>query len=196
MLSSNIKVNPVKATCWKYQGIDHGIQGINDTCFGICAAFSGTNDAYNSDPKCTQACEDLVEKRKIEIFGVGSCDHQVPYKPVIWQEIPRFVPQLLRQGYSVEDSKERCLKMCEETSLVNECRENCLLDYHAIEVDKSVPMIGKEPIKINSIEGFKSSNGKQQDSSVWGKIIFGTLLFALLIGLIIVFVIYKAGKKF
>ena len=128
------KIDPVKATCMKYQNRDHGIQGINDTCFGICAAFSGTNDVYNMDPQCSKSCTNFVEKRKKEIFGVGSCDHQVPYRPVIWQQIPRYVPELLKKGENKEQAKLSCFSMCEKylPNLSSECKEACVVDYNAV----------------------------------------------------------------
>lgn len=137
------RINPVKATCMKYQGQDHGIQGINDTCFGICAAYSQTNDVYDMDPMCSQACTDLVEKRKYEIFGVGSCDHQVPYRPVIWQQTPRYVPQLLKQGYSPNQALVKCQQLCVQHSntTAEECVEKCTLDFNAIE-----PFEEKKPL--------------------------------------------------
>jgi hypothetical protein len=63
------KIDPVKATCMKYTNKDHGIQGLNDTCFGICAAFSGTNDVYNMDPACSKSCANF----KFGDVCVSSC---------------------------------------------------------------------------------------------------------------------------
>lgn len=135
MAGTNYIINPVKATCMKYSGRDHGIQGLNDTCFGICAAFSNTYDTFAMDPKCSQSCEDFIEKRKHELFGVGSCDHQVPYRPVVWQQVPRFVPRLLEKGMKVEYARNLCKDMCSSSVplLAAECRENCDLDANAVE---------------------------------------------------------------
>lgn len=132
----SFRLNPVKATCMKYgdRPTQYGIQGINDTCFGICAAFSGTNDIYDMDPVCSKACTDLVEKRKHELFGVGSCDHQVPYRPVAWQQVPRYVPLLMKRGAPKEEAKQICLKMCQGVpNLVKECEDHCILDSNAVD---------------------------------------------------------------
>lgn len=132
----SFRLNPVKATCMKYgdRPTQYGIQGINDTCFGICAAFSGTNDVYDMDPACSKACTDLVEKRKHELFGVGSCDHQVPYRPVAWGQVPRYVPLLVKKGAPKEQAKQICMKMCEGVpNLVKECQDHCILDSNAVE---------------------------------------------------------------
>ena len=149
------KINPVKAVCAKYAGRDHGIQGENDTCFGICAAFSGTEDTYAMDPKCTEACTNLIEKRKIEIFGVGSCDHQVPYRPVFWGQTPRYVPKFLREGATPEMAKNMCLKACESANMVvEECQENCIVDYNAIEQGSN------EGVHLRSLENFLPTSGR------------------------------------
>lgn len=131
---STYLVNPVKATCQKYANSStKGIQGYNDTCFGICAAFSGTSDTYAMDPQCSKACEDLIERKKHELYGVGSCDHQVPYRPVFWGQVPRYVPVLLNRGETPEDSLNKCLQLCQTSNLKEECGEACVVDFNAIE---------------------------------------------------------------
>ena len=135
----NYRVNPVKATCQKYASKSpdmYGIQGISTTCFGICSAFSGTNDTYDMDPACSKACENLVNQRKFELLGLDSCDHQVPYRPVAWGQIPRFTPQLINQGMSKEKALITCKQLCQNVpNLVKECQETCQLDSDAVEVE-------------------------------------------------------------
>lgn len=152
MAGTKYVINPVKATCIKYSGKDNGIQGLNDTCFGICAAFSGTYDTFAMDPKCTQSCVDFIEQRKHEIFGVGSCDHQVPYRPVAWGQIPRFVPKLLQKGIGVEQARSECKNMCNKVvpHLARECRDTCDLDANAVEEYKPVKKI--EPPKLVNLK--------------------------------------------
>lgn len=158
MAGTNYDINPVKATCIKYSGKDHGIQGLNDTCFGICAAFSGTFDTFAMDPICSQSCTDFIEQRKYELFGVGSCDHQVPYRPVAWQQIPRFIPRLLQQGMKVEQARSNCKNMCNSSVplLAAECRETCDLDANAVEEYKVVaqqpPSPRKPPIRRTTLK--------------------------------------------
>ena len=139
------KVNPVKATCMKYKDEPNSIQGMNDTCFGICSAFSNTNDVYNMDPVCSKSCSDLIEDKKRQIYGVGSCDHQAPYLPVIWQQVPRFMPVLLNSGMEKDEAFQNCLQKCKNISLANECMEDCKVDYDAVEVEP-------KKIKQNTIE--------------------------------------------
>lgn len=136
-------IDPVAATCKKYDCRGHGIQGLNDTCYGICAAFSGTFDTQNMDPQCSKACADLIEKRRYELFGVGHCDHQAPYRPVAWDEVPRHVPNLLRQGVKPVQALAQCLTACSKDWLSEECKDRCHLDFNAI-----------VPIK-NRVEGLK-----------------------------------------
>ncbi len=136
MLGANpVKINPVRATCMKLKGTNHGLQEINDTCFNVCAAFSGTNNAYDVEPWCAKMCENLVEERKKQQYGVGSCDHQAPYRPVIWDQVPHFVPRLLEQGVPLTQLKSTCKKLCNSQvpNLSLECHETCDTDFNAIE---------------------------------------------------------------
>lgn len=183
MAGTNYVINPVKATCMKYTGKDHGIQGLNDTCFGICAAFSGTYDTFDMDPKCSQSCTDFIEQRKHEIFGVGSCDHQVPYRPVAWGQIPRFVPRLLQKGNGVEQARQTCKNMCNSAVplLAAECRETCDLDANAVEEYK--PKTTPKPTPTP----YRMTNLKQEEKK--HPVLFWTIL-AIIIGLAVTVGIY------
>ena len=189
-MNNNIKINPVKATCIKYKNTLHGIQGLNDTCFGICAAFSGTNEVYNMDPECSKLCKDFIEKRKIEIFGVGTCDHQVPYRPVIWEQVPRFVPKLIKEGLSPEESKNKCLKLCEGAFLNEECKEKCILDYNSIEIQEpSLPVIENLTIKNETSPILKKIILKKEENNY-------NYLSIVLILIIIFFILVFVKNKF
>lgn len=155
-------VNPVKATCMKYaKSPTNGIQGYNDTCFGICAAFSGTYDTYAMDPQCSKACENLIEQKKHELYGVGSCDHQVPYRPVFWGQVPRYVPVLLKRGETPENSLNKCLKLCKTSNLVEECRDTCIVDFNAVE-----PFVKKEQDKPQKLEKIEKEPEKKDNNNI------------------------------
>jgi hypothetical protein len=161
-MSIEYKVNPVKATCMKFEGTEHGLQGINDTCFGICAAFSGCINTYDMNKQCSAMCDAFVEKRKREIYGVGRCDHQAPYRPVIWEQYPRYVPTLLKNGYSPEQAKQECMKLCDANNpnLASECKEKCILDFNAIEVyEKPVEEVVQEEPPRFLFSGAKGESG-------------------------------------
>jgi len=163
----NYIINPVKATCMKYSGRDHGIQGLNDTCFNVCASYSETYDTYNMDPSCVKACEDFIEKRKREIFGVGSCDHQVPYRPVAWQETPRYFPKLLRKGLNPDQARSACKNLCKQKtgSLSAQCEEDCDTDANAIELfEKPISQAVTPPTSENNKPIVKS---EQKNISKW-----------------------------
>jgi hypothetical protein len=148
-----------------------------------CSAYSGTFDTFDMDPECTQACTDLVEKRKREIFGVGSCDHQVPYRPVAWEQVPRYVPKLLKKGMLPTEALNSCMQLCNSDSLANECKEKCILDYNAIEPLKSTqnnPFIKNSNI-VNTIKKNKNT-----------EIVIGA--FVLIIILSILFIYFKLKK--
>ena len=168
------KVNPVKATCMKYADSTHGIQGINNTCFQICADFSGTTDVYNMDPVCTKSCQELVEKRKRELFGTGSCNHQQPYFPVVWDQTGAFFPQLLKQGLNPDQAKNKCMKLCSERypTLAEECKEKCMDDFNSIE--SYSPLVQPQPA-----ESPLESTEKKHPWVFWG--ILGAIILAVII---------------
>lgn len=148
-MSIPYKIDPVKATCAKYDCTDQGIQGINDTCFGICASYSGTYDTFNMDPECTASCTELIEQRKREIFGVGSCDHQVPYRPVAWEQVPNYFPNLLRNGLSPESALRKCVSLCQSSNLKEECQEKCQVDFNALDLSVAIENVAPESVFVS-----------------------------------------------
>lgn len=126
-----MNINPVKATCLAHD-CENGrdIQTLNDTCFGICSAFG---NAGLVGKNCQDKCVDFIEGQKHRIFGVGSCDHQTPYRPVYWEDIPRYVPSLLSKGYNLNEAKQKCLEMCNSQRMKTECKAYCEIDASAID---------------------------------------------------------------
>jgi len=183
MADTKYIINPVKATLMKYSGKDYGIQGLNDTCFGICSSFNGT---YDIDPLCSQSCTDFIEQNKINIFGVGSCDHQVPYRPVYWKQTPRFIPSLLQKGLNLEQSRKTCKNMCNNAVplLAAECQENCDVDANAVEEYKT-------PKKVSKSSPIKSINLKEEKQK--NPFLFWSVILILII-IIIVLTIYAYKK--
>ena len=187
MAGTDYIINPVKATCLKYANKQqNGIQGYNDTCFGICAAFSGTYDTYAMDPQCTQACTDLIEQKRYEIFGVGHCDHQVPYRPVVWGEIPRYVPSLLRKGLKPEQALSTCMRLCETSSLSEDCKAACRVDFSAIE-----PKQQRETVELPGKDSGKDS-GKEPEQNGRRMTILAILAIA---GVILLFLLREKKTK-
>lgn len=185
-MSSKIpyKIDPVKATCKRYKDSAPGsIQGMNNTCFGICSAYSGSQDNYNNDPDCAQSCTELIEQKKRELYGVGSCDHQAPYRPVFWMQTPRYVPSLLRKGLKPEQALEECKRLCRVNvrNLDMECIDNCIIDYDAIEQYKNEA----DKIIVKPEGESKQSSGKKENYNyLW--VITPVIIILLLSGLMIV----------
>ncbi len=139
MNESLYKINPVKAvTNLGYAKRD--IIGPSNKCYSICAAFSSGDDAYRVDPECAKQCDQFVEKRRREVYGVGKCDHQAPYRPVIWDNIPMLVPKFVKKGKSPEEALQLAKEMCKNVpNLCNECVDLAELHYNAIEKINSAP---------------------------------------------------------
>ena len=133
MNGSLYKINPVKAvTNLGYAKRD--IIGPSDKCYSICSAFSSGDDPYNIDKECAKQCDQFVEKRRREVYGVGKCDHQAPYRPVIWDNIPMLVPKFVKKGKSPEEALQLAKEMCKNVpNLCNECVDLAELHYNAIE---------------------------------------------------------------
>lgn len=132
-MSNLYRINPVKAVT-KLGYSKRDIIGPSDKCYSICAAFSSGDDAYHIDPDCAKSCNEFVEKRRREVYGVGKCDHQAPYRPVIWNNIPSYVGILTKKGKSPEEALKLGKEMCRNVpGLYNECVDMCNLHYDSIE---------------------------------------------------------------
>jgi len=121
----------------KYQG-DYDLANINNTCYEICGAFSNSTDVDNMDPKCTASCKALITEQKMLQLGQSNCDHQAPYPPVLWEQVPNFVPRLVKAGMPPKKALEKCRELCIESvpTLYKECQDRCLLHYNAIELEE------------------------------------------------------------
>lgn len=175
------KIDPVQGTCIKKNA---GLQEINDTCYGICAAYSGTVNTYDMDPECSKACEDLIERKKYELFDVGTCDHQAPYRPVIWNDIVHYIPGLLNAGNTPKEALKKCNEQCEKYmgNLTEECKEACLVDYSSIVQPYMEPTKLSRPIRL-------TKEGK--DSKANNIILYLTIISALLAVLMVIYIRFE-----
>jgi hypothetical protein len=155
MNESLYKINPVKAvTNLGYAKRD--IIGPSNKCYSICAAFSSGDDPYRVDPECAKQCDQFVEKRRREVYGVGKCDHQAPYRPVIWDNIPMLVPKFVKKGNSPEEALQLAKDMCKNVpNLCNECVDLAELHYNAIE---KINSDSKGMTGPNGLTGFNTAN--------------------------------------
>lgn len=162
MNESLYKINPVKAvTNLGYAKRD--IIGPSNKCYSICAAFSSGDDPYRVDPECAKQCDQFVEKRRREVYGVGKCDHQAPYRPVIWDNIPMLVPKFVKKGKSPEEALQLAKEMCKNVpNLCNECVDLAELHYNAIEKINSG---SKGMTGPNGPTGFNTSNTSNTSNS-------------------------------
>jgi len=152
------EIDPVVGTL-KYCG-DCEIADMNQRCYSICGAFNQGKDDQKLDPvyenlgkgivpvpvaplfpdswnitdDCAKKCNVLMNKQKILQFGENSCDHQAPYRPVIWGEAPHYFPKLFRQTRNKEQALQLCLQMCdgEGISLPEQCKMNCRLEEASV----------------------------------------------------------------
>jgi hypothetical protein len=173
----NYKINPVRGTCMRHNcNYTDNIASLNDTCFSICGAFTNTTDPYNMDPACTRECEKFIEQKRLDDFGVGSCDHQTPYRPVLWGEYSRYVPLLMKKGRTPEQALEEGRKLCDSVSnLEEQCKVDCLTDYNSIE-RYSKPIVS---------QSFITDTEKKDPAFFWIIMIILSLLIFYVVYLII-----------
>lgn len=175
-----IKVNPVLGTMRKC-GNQCGIQEINDTCYGICGAFSGVSNSLMVDPDCAKQCAALVDDEREKMYGVRKCNHQAPERPVLWDRAPHYIPQLAKQhggglAGKLNELEKVCEDMCVKTSdnpvVVSKCKENCRTDAGAI--------VGVKKVRFEGYEN-DSRNDKDCDKGVCAPWIIGVIVVVLVI---------------
>jgi len=144
--------------CQKYANTDYpteDLNAVNSDCYEICAAFTDAPTAYDSDTACQAACKGLIDKKRRELYGVGECDHQQPYLPLIWNQTPNYFPKLLKTGLDPVSALKQCNRYCETVpNLVEECQAKCQLHFDAVEEKfpggnqvkntKDIPLVKKE----------------------------------------------------
>ncbi len=185
------KINPVKATCMRCD-MDGGcgIHTYNDTCFNICAAYSGTSDPYAVDSDCAQSCKNMIEEKRHEFYGVGYCDHQQPYRPVIWESSPPYFVNLLQNGMDPKKALEISKKLCEEksSSIASECIERQVDYYNALEKYQAESKQIVSPIAQPRLaKNIPKNMPKEDDEDKRKNPIFYILLFAFLVAILLTF---------
>jgi hypothetical protein len=182
------KVNPVKAICKKFDCTDNymGIVELNDNCYDICTSFGGSMDQF-AQQDCTKACKDFVDERKMQIFGKDSCDRQVPYPGVNWnQGIDDFLPFLMLKGLNPEQALYECNNLCDSKSpnTASECKEKCLLYYSAVEDYGGRDSKGEsKDEKVSKSQGVmmnNTSDSSKDGSSKRNMIVLFCILFAMI----------------
>lgn len=132
-----MNINPIRAIELKYRNTEYpteDLNSVNTDCYGICSAFSGTNDPYSADPECNAKCKALIDQKRRDLYGVGECDHQQPYLPLIWDQTPNYFPKLLR-SMDPERALAKCREYCESVAptFKADCLGKCQLQYDSLE---------------------------------------------------------------
>jgi hypothetical protein len=172
----NFNVNPVKGACSKCDKNPlAGIHAYNNACFDICASFSGTSDPYMGDPVCQKTCDDFINKKREEMFGVGYCDHQQPYRPVLWNDVPAYFVSEIKNGKKPDDALKDSIMLCKEFSpnKFSECEEKQKMLYNSVEEYGKLPknvsfsFSAVEPIRPENAQGNIQPKDEEQSTGVW-----------------------------
>lgn len=134
----NYNINPIRAIKLKYKNSEfptEDLNSVNTDCYDICSAFSGTINPYEADSECTAKCKSLIDKKRRELYGVGACDHQQPYLPLIWNQTPNYFPGLMKATMDPERSLRDCQQLCNNVAPTFKagCLDKCQLQYDSIE---------------------------------------------------------------
>lgn len=171
------KLNPCKA-CLKKCDIED-INCINNCCYETQGAFidaSSLNQFRNSPDaqNCIQCVND-----SIKAMGRDNCDMRLTAAP-IFNQVPHYFPDILRETLNPAESKKECLKWCETCRYQNECMDNCNTDYDAVEKFKNPDP--DKPKKIKSKSKPSEPNYKKTNPiSYYTALIIGLILFGIFI---------------
>jgi hypothetical protein len=128
-----MNISPASATIKHCEKRKCGIQEINDVCYRVASAFSGS-DVWNVPPKYSAECDNIVEIARKQIYGVKYCDHKTPYKPLVLNPPSEFV-RLYKMNNNVEKSLIECKRLCAMGRNPNECVVDCDIMSGAITND-------------------------------------------------------------
>jgi hypothetical protein len=137
-----MNISPASATIKHCEKRKCGIQEINDVCYRVASAFSGS-DVWNVPPKYSAECDNIVEIARKQIYGVKYCDHKTPYKPLVLNPPSEFV-RLYKMNYNVEKSLVECKRLCAMGRNPNECVVDCDIMSGAITKDTKDTKEGRE----------------------------------------------------
>lgn len=167
MNNTKYKINPCKAAFanQKLTG-SNGINKLNDVCYNTC-------NAYGNPEGCKKKCSDMIEDINIQ-RGYTKCYPKRPLRPPIWQLPNHYFPDLLNKSGNINESLSKCIQMCSNDNLPNECKNNCINDKEAI-IQSTEEYRGKRGYKTcynKKIEGYnnkrieKYNDNKKDNKSI------------------------------
>ena len=176
---ADFTINPCKACIEKLKNNECDVNSINDCCYSTLDAFIG-NGSVNSI-RNTQQAKNCIEcvKQSINLIGRDSCDMKIS-PPALFNQTPHYFPHLLNETNDPNISLEECKKRCLNSSFKNECLENCITDFNAVEI------FNKQQ-KEQDINQQQNQNVKQQKNLLY----WITFIILLILYLYILYSIYK-----
>jgi hypothetical protein len=136
-----MNLNPCKSCIQKFQNDCNGdcnVTDINNCCYETLSAFYGDSAKTKIEAENCKNCVLNVLKQEGPFpGGYTFCDKNISPPPIFYQ-VPHYIPQLLKDGYTPEEAKIKCMMLCDSgaTKYPNECKEYCMTDFNAIEVTK------------------------------------------------------------
>lgn len=186
-------INPLKAIDLKYANSEYpteDLNSVNTDCYGICSAFSGTTNPYEADPECNAKCKSLIDQKRKDLYGVGECDHQQPYLPLIWDQTPNYFPKLMKRTMDPALSLSKCRDFCESVSptFKADCVGKCQLQYDSLEKceqpESSVGRLAKDRLAKDRTATLKSI--QQPNSATSTGHIIPIMIALIIIGIVVI----------
>ena len=109
------------------------INSISDSCYRISKAYG---DVYGKkvEEELDSKCSKMLSEYKAS-FGRDDCNLRRPVKPVVFNQVPHFFPELLKSGASPEQAYKGCISKCKDTRYGNTCSKYCKMDYDALVIN-------------------------------------------------------------
>ena len=131
-----------KSVFYKTLDYDDNINTINDKCYEISNAY-GKTFGKDIEKQLNQQCEHIIKQKKHKL-NYTNCYMKKPSRPVIWNQVPHFFPDLLKQYKDPEKAYKLCCQRAENSSFPEEALNHCLLDFMAINF--TPPLEGQRPV--------------------------------------------------
>jgi hypothetical protein len=132
---------------------------MSDTCYETAKAFS---DIFGNGEKMKSMCREMLSAKK-KSYGRTNCNLDAPHPPPIWNQIPHYFPQHLKDTNDPFFALQKCNDSCNTDKYYLGCKENCETDYGAVVFD-IIPPLNKETA-LSQLQNTQNTQNTQNVSS-------------------------------
>lgn len=183
------ELNPCEACIDRYKSTGCNVNDLSRCCYETLGAFMGSDNALqiHTTPQARNAMECV--HNKIIAMGRDTCALRVAPKPII-PRAPHHFPELLHQSNNIEQSKNTCIKLCQNDRFPLECMANCITDANSVVPhEKYIPTL---PVMKTKRHGKKAHDTYQKISKEHPIIFWVVFAIAALILALTLTIFYRA----